>query len=110
MLDWQKSITKDDMPNEVLNEIASYDINAAVMLLDKFAGCTIYIPTDGFKALKIKHILKNFDGSTKSIRDLARATNLPEYSVRHILKKYRDVDLADGQIQLSIFKRTTNDI
>lgn len=102
--EWLKSMTKDDMPTELFEEIAEHSLEAAITLLQFFGGCNIYVPSDGFKNLKNKYIMKNFDGSAQSIRKLAIETGTTEQNVRNVLKKYKDIDLADGQLQLNVFE------
>lgn len=101
--EWLKSMTKDDMPNEVFEDIATHSLEAAMVLLEHFGGCNLYVPSDGFRTLKNKYIVRNFDGSAQSIRKLAIETGTTEQNVRNVLKRYKDVDLADGQIQLPVF-------
>jgi len=101
--EWLKSMTKDDMPNEVFEDIAEHSLDAALALLQYYAGCQIYVPGDGFKQVKNKYIMRNFDGSAQSIRRLAIETGTTEQNVRNVLKRAKDIDIAEGQIQLPVF-------
>lgn len=101
--EWFKEITVEDMPTPIMQEIAAFDMSAAIMLLENFCGCNIYIPNDGFKTLENKYILKNYDGSTAALRKLAVLTNRSEQHIRNVLKrKLSDVPPVE-QTQLDVF-------
>ena len=105
---WMQNLTVEDMPNEVFQDIAERcGLEAAKILLTQFQGTTIYIPTDGFKNLRNSYILKNFDGSTASLRRLAIELKVSEQCIRDVLKKHKNVDINENQLQLfreSVFK------
>lgn len=102
---WMQNLTIEDMPNEVFQDIAERcGLEAAKILLTEFQGTNIYIPTDGFKKLRDSYILKNFDGSTASLRRLAMELRVSEQCIRDVLKKSKNLDINENQLQL--FKET----
>ena len=94
-------ITIDDMPNELFRDIADEcGIDAAVSLLNRFAGCTIFVPSNGMNRVEKKIILREYDGEALTIKKLARNLGKAECSIREILKSYKVVPAEQGQLNL----------
>lgn len=95
------NITIDDMPNEMMKDIArECGIDAAVTLLLKFPGNLISVPSNGMNKIEKKIILSEYDGDAMTIKRLARNLVKAESSIREILKSYKIMPAEDGQLQL----------
>ena len=80
-------ITEDDMPNEVLKEI--YGIcgkDVAISLCQYQRGIIIQVPSQPWNKIRNRVLKELFDGTTASIRNIARKFGLAESRVREILK------------------------
>jgi len=83
-------IDLEDMPNESLKEI--YELcgrEVAVSLMENQNGVFIMMPARPFIKLERRIMLKEFDGTTASLRRIARKFCISEVVVRDILKKAR---------------------
>lgn len=97
-----ETITEEDMPNEILKEV--YGLNGkdvAISLMLYQRGVTIQVPSKPFEKIK-KRILKDmYDGTTASIRKIARTFGLAEGRIREILKD-QSFDVPDER-QIGLF-------
>lgn len=94
-------ITIEDMPNETFREI--YELcgkEVAVSLLQHYAGCQIQVPSRAFYYLRQRILKDEFDGTTASIRLLARKYNFTQARIREILKEAKVDVPVDGQLGL----------
>lgn len=94
-------ITVDDMPNQTFKEI--YELcgkEVAISLLQNYAGCQIQVPARAFYNLRQRLLKSEFDGTTESIRYLARKYGFTEYRVREALKAAKVDVPAEGQLEL----------
>ena len=93
--EWEKNLDIKDMPNDTFEDIAILcGIETALKLLKEMSGNNIYVPRNGFKLAKDRYIRKHYDGSTDSIRRLARECGVSE---RYI---YTVINETEGQIKL----------
>lgn len=80
----------DDMPNEIFREIFDFcGADTALSLLKHMNGNTIQVPTRGFINLEKRYICADYDGTTASIRKIARKHNITEGYIREVLKSNR---------------------
>lgn len=92
-----EDIARDDMPNEIMEEV--HDIcgaDVALKLLLNFQGNNIQVPTKGLKNIEKKIILKHYDGTTASIRSMARKMIVSENYIRSVIKN----PPVEGQLDL----------
>ncbi len=103
-----EDITVDDMPNELFRDIFQLSgKDVAVALLRDFAGNSIVVPSNGFNIIEKKIILQEYDGSSISIKRLARNLGKGESSIREILKSYKITPAENGQ--LNLFRKVSYD-
>ncbi len=89
-----EKITIDDMPNQTFREIfAICGADVAISLLTKMQGNYIAVPARGMINFIKSKILENFDGSTASIRRIARTYGTTENFVRNVLSEARVTNL-----------------
>ncbi len=94
-------VTIEDMPNDIFKEIATTcGLETATKLLANWGGTKIDVPLEGFKKIKMKIIKREFDGTTLSIKNLARTLKMSENEVRKTLKQQNITIPATGQINL----------
>lgn len=97
-----KDITRDDMPSEFLTEV--YDLcgkDVALSLMVHQKGVNVFIPSRPFLKLERRLLVDEFDGTSASLRRIARKYSMSEGVIRQILKKASRTPLpADGQIGL----------
>ncbi len=94
-------VTVDDMPNEVFKEI--YEMcgkDVAISLMKEFTGVVIQVPSKPFYKIERKKALSEFDGTTASIRHIARKYNITENRIRELLKKSHADTPSTGQISM----------
>ncbi len=100
-------ITKSDMPSELFKEVYELcGVDTAVSLLINMPGNIIQIPTRGFLNIQKKILLKNYDGTTASLRKLAREFKIPEMTIRKILADYK-IQIPQKS-RLNFFKEENN--
>lgn len=95
-------ITKDDMPNEVLKEV--YEMcgrDVAVLLMLYQRGVNVQVPSQPWNKIRNRILKEMFDGTTASIRKIARKFGLAEARVREILKAEK-FDVPDER-QIGLF-------
>lgn len=89
---WLNNITVEDMPNDEIKFLAEFcGVETAVNLVENLRGVTINIPSDGFRRLKDKHILQNYDGSRSSILRLSLQCDVTDKYIYKLLKKNRNI-------------------
>ena len=96
-------ITFEDMPSEILKEMFILcGKEVAVSIMEQFAGTFITIPARPFEKLERRLAIKEFDGTTASLRKIARTYNIAEPSIRVLLKKsgLKNSIPADGQLNI----------
>jgi Mor family transcriptional regulator len=99
--DIKNELTMDDMPNESFVMLAEYcGLDVAASVLENMPGLTIFVPANGFKKFYNRIILKEFDGTTMSIKRLALKYKTTEGNIREILKNNRVEAPVSGQIGL----------
>lgn len=94
-------ITIDDMPNNTFKEI--YELcgkDVAVSLLQNYSGCQIQVPARAFYYLRQRLLKDEFDGTTESIRYLARKYGFTQARIREFLKEAKISVPAEGQLGL----------
>lgn len=94
-------ITKQDMPNEMFEEI--FDMcgkEVAVSLLENQCGVMIAVPARPFIKLERRLMIDEFDGTTASIRKIARKYQITEAVVRDELKRNRKNVPVEGQLDM----------
>ncbi|MCR5260611.1 MAG: hypothetical protein K6C94_02115 [Candidatus Gastranaerophilales bacterium] len=98
----RETITEDDMPNEILKEI--YGIcgrDVAISLCQYQRGVTINVPAQPWNKIRNRILTEFFDGTTASLRIIARKFGLAEARVREILKEGK-IDVPDER-QMGLF-------
>ena len=81
-------ISENDMPNEALKEIyAICGREVAVSLMENQCGVFIMMPARPFIKLERRLMIEEFDGTTASLRRIARKFSISEVVIRDILKK-----------------------
>lgn len=94
-------LTVDDMPTEIFREIFDIcGVDIAISLLVNMTGNLIQVPTNGFLKIQKKVVMKEYDGTTASIRRLSRKFKISESFIRNILEENKIPIPADGQIGL----------
>lgn len=94
-------LTVDDMPSEIFREIFEIcGAEVAVLLLKYMNGNIIQVPTRGFFKLQKKIVLKEYDGTTASIRKLSRKLNISDAGIREILAENKINAPCEGQLEL----------
>lgn len=91
----------EDMPNNTFKEI--YELcgkEVAVEILNKFSGCQIQVPVKAFFNLRKRLLKDEFDGTTESIRRIARKYHFTEAQVRDFLKEAKVETPVEGQMSL----------
>lgn len=86
----KNTITEDDMPNETMKEI--YGIcgaDVAISLCQYQRGVAINVPSQPWNKIRNRLLKEMFDGTTASIRKIARQFGLQEARIREILKEQR---------------------
>lgn len=99
-----EAVSIDDMPSEVFKEI--YEIcgaDVALSLLINMYGATILVPTRGMLKIEKRVILKEYDGTTASIRNIARKFRLSETYIRETLRQSKVILPSEGQTSLELF-------
>ncbi|MBR1754035.1 hypothetical protein IJ732_04285 [bacterium] len=82
-------ISIDDMPCEMLKEIyATCGKEVAVSLMEHQNGVFIMMPAHPFKLLENRLMVREFDGTTASIRNISRKYDISEVRLRGLLRKY----------------------
>lgn len=85
-----EKLRKEDMPTEIFEEIFEIcGADTALSLLIKMSGNLIQVPTRGMQKIEKKIIINDYDGTTASIRDIARRFNISEMYIRNILSESR---------------------
>ena len=95
-------LTINDMPNEILKEIYTLcGRDVAVSLMENFCGSFLTIPARPFDKIVRRIATEEFDGTTASIRNIARKYKIAEPVIRKLLKqsKIKNVPI-EGQIGL----------
>lgn len=83
-----EKLRKEDMPTEIFEEIFEIcGADVALSLLIKMSGNLIQVPTRGMQKIERKIIINDYDGTTASIRDIARRFNISEMYIRNILNE-----------------------
>ena len=96
-----EDVTVDDMPNEVFREIYEFcGVDCALSLLINMNACLIQVPTKGLCNIEKKLVVKDYNGTTASIRNIARKYNISETYIRNILKENKITTPATGQLDL----------
>lgn len=81
-----EDVTVDDMPTEIFREIYELcGVDVALSLLINMCANIIQVPAKGLTNIIKRIILKDYDGSTASIRRISRRFAIPELQVRKIL-------------------------
>lgn len=94
-------ITEDDMPNEILKEI--YGIcgrEVAISLCQYQRGVTINVPARPWNKIRNRILKEMFDGTTASIRMIARKFGITEFRIREMLKTEKFNVLDERQLGL----------
>lgn len=95
-------LTVDDMPNEILKEM--YELcgrDVAVSLMENFCGSFLHIPARPFDKIIRRIATEEFDGTTASIRNIARKYKMAEPVIRKLLKQSNVKNVpVDGQLGL----------
>lgn len=95
-------ITLDDMPNEILREM--YELcgrEVAVSLMENFCGSILTIPTRPFEKVIRRIATEEFDGTTASIRNIARKYKIADPVIRKLLKQSNVKNIpVEGQLGL----------
>lgn len=102
-------VKREDMPNEIFQEI--YDlcgVETAVNLLNYMPANTIIVPARGMRKIVSKIIRELYDGSTASLRRIARRFKMPELKVRKILTESRVNVPVEGQCQFEFLNSNNN--
>lgn len=97
------TITEEDMPNETLKEI--YGIcgsDVAISLCQYQRGVAINVPAQPWNKIRNRILKEMYDGTTASIRNIARKFGLPEPRIREILKNQRYNVPDERQIGLNL--------
>lgn len=84
----RNKITEDDMPNAVLKEV--YGLcgrDVAISLCEFQRGVSVIVPSQPWNKFRNRILKEMFDGTTASIRNIARKFGLAESRVREILKE-----------------------
>lgn len=95
-------ITEEDMPNETLKEI--YDIcgrDVAISLCQFQRGVQVNVPARPWTKVRNRILHEMFDGTTASIRNIARKFGIAESSIREILRNQK-IDVPDER-QMGLF-------
>ncbi|MBQ8476068.1 hypothetical protein IJ531_03300 [bacterium] len=97
-------LTKDDMPTQTFQEIFELcGVDVALALLFNMQGNVILVPTSRiFRKYESRVIKDAYDGSTASIRALARKFKITERQVREILNEHKMQVPAQGQLNLNL--------
>ena len=94
-------IKKEDMPSTLFQEIYELcGVETALKLLKYMVGNLIQVPTRGFINIEKRLILDRYDGTTASLRAIARDLKVPENFIRKVLSESRIQVPVDGQIGL----------
>lgn len=97
------TITRDDMPNDMLAEIFELcGADVALSLITNMQGNIIQVPTRGLEKFEKKLILKEYNGTTASIRKLARTLVVSETYIRGILSQNRIEAPVEGQMSFDL--------
>lgn len=68
------TLTEKDMPNEICRELFTLcGVDVVMSLIMNMSGNLIQVPTRGFATIEKNLMLKEYDGSTASIRRMARS-------------------------------------
>ena len=96
-----EEVTLDDMPNEVFREIYELcGVDCALSLLINMNACLIQVPTRGLCNIEKRLVVADYDGTTASIRNIARKYNISESYIRNILKENSITTPCPGQLGL----------
>lgn len=99
-----ETVSIDDMPSEVFREIyENCGVDVALSLLINMYGATILVPTRGMLKIEKRVILKEYDGTTASIRNIARKFRMSETYIRETLRQSKVTLPAEGQTSLKLF-------
>ena len=89
---WMNYITPNDMPNDDLKYVAEVaGIKSALALMFCSPGLCVAIPQDGFRLVKYRYIVNNYDGTKYMLNKLAVDCGLCQRSIYNILAKYSDL-------------------
>lgn len=98
-----QEVTIEDIPDGNMRLVADLcGLDVAVSLMKNLKGLTIAVPSNGFSEIEKKIILQEYQGDTKSLKQLALRLDLNEQTIRAILRNY-GLQITDGQ--LSLFKK-----
>lgn len=85
---WLSELSIDTLPTYELQILADkFGLEFVRTLLDVATGLIIQIPTNPFKKAKANYILKNYDGTTKSILRLAIECDVSIRYIKTLLKE-----------------------
>lgn len=98
------TLTKDDMPTEIFEEVFEFiGAQAAVGLLYYMPGNIIQVPTArAMYKVERRLIKENYNGTTASIRAMARKFRISEKQIRDILRQYKINAPSEGQESLKL--------
>jgi hypothetical protein len=101
-----EKLTLEDMPNETFQEIFEFcGAEAAISLLVHMRGSFIQVPVNGFVNIVKKLIVENYDGSTASIRNIARNYGVTEFFIRTVLSENKVQAPEAGQKQFDFMNQ-----
>jgi hypothetical protein len=85
---WENEITIDTLPTYELQFLAErFGLDVAKKIIEEAAGLIIQVPTNPFKKAKLNYILKNYDGTSKSISKLATDCNITTRHIKTLLRE-----------------------
>ncbi len=100
------NILIDDMPTALFREIYELcGVETAVNLLYYMRGNIIQVPSTGLSKFEDRIISAEYDGTTASIRKIARKYSITEVTVRNILSRTRNNLPVEGQMDLGLFHK-----
>lgn len=105
-----EELTAEDMPNEVFSEIFELcGADAAVSILINMRGNLIQVPAKGgLSKIEKKIILDDYDGTTTSIRKIARRFGITEGYIRKVLANNKIQAPLENQMPLGLEYSHTN--
>lgn len=96
-----EELTVDDMPNEVFREIFELcSPDCAMQLLLNMPANIIQVPVKGLCNIEKHYIKKDYDGTTASIRAIARKFGITEGYIRDVLSRNNIPAPISGQMGL----------
>lgn len=100
-----KDLIEDDMPNEIFKEIfVICGVEVAVSILLNMQGNIIQVPTRGMQKLEKRIIVSEYDGTSASIRKIARTLAVSETYIRDVLRRYKKDIPSEGQMTFTFPK------